>query len=110
MMFAMEFRRGALREPSVSSFEGADELARTLHRWDLISGAQRAGAVDRPHSGRARQIEETGDLDLRVVYPLGLAIDSIGAKHVVLDTCRRCSVDSRTSAFSARNFGGSSTG
>src|SRR5215208_5827968 len=93
-LFAMEFLvRGALHygEPGVfiAFEESSEELSqnvaslgfdlKTLEEQGLI-------ALDHVHVERS-EIEETGDYDLEGLFlRIGFAIDSIGAKRVVLDT------------------------
>jgi circadian clock protein KaiC len=93
-MFAMEFLvRGAQKygEPGVFvSFEEDDEdLAQNAASmgFDLRRlAAKKMFLVEHIRVVRA-EIEETGDFDLEGLFiRLGLAIDSIGAKRVVLDT------------------------
>lgn len=93
-MLAMEFLvRGArdYAEPGVfmSFEESAYELAQNVASlgFDLKSLARRRKVlVDHVRVVRS-EIEETGDFDLEALFiRLGLAIDSIGAKRVVLDT------------------------
>jgi circadian clock protein KaiC len=93
-LLAIEFLvRGATEygEPGVlvTFEETADELAQNVRSLGfdldaLIEGKQLA--VDHVRVDRA-EIEETGDYDLEGLFiRLGHAIDSIGAKRVVLDT------------------------
>jgi circadian clock protein KaiC len=93
-LLAMEFLvRGAtdFGEPGVfmSFEEGAEELAENVRSLgfdveDLIR--RRKLVVDYVHVERS-EIEETGEYDLEGLFlRLGYAIDSIGAKRVVLDT------------------------
>lgn len=93
-LFAVEFLvRGALQfgEPGVfmTFEERADELATNVTSlgFDLLRlQEQRLLKVDHVHIQRS-EIEETGDYDLEGLFiRLGYAIDSIGAKRVVLDT------------------------
>jgi circadian clock protein KaiC len=93
-LFAVEFLvRGALQygEPGVfmSFEEKADELTRNVASlgYDLDGlAARKKLAVDYVHIERS-EIEETGEYDLEGLFiRLGHAIDSIGAKRVVLDT------------------------
>ena len=93
-MFAMEFLvRGAQQygEPGVfvSFEESADDLAQNVASmgFDLKAlAARRKLLVDHIRVVRS-EIEETGNFDLEGLFiRLGLAIDSIGAKRVVLDT------------------------
>jgi len=93
-LFAMEFLvRGALQfdEPGVfMAFEESEEdLAQNVRslgfRVDELI-AQKKLAVDYVHVERS-EIEETGEYDLEGLFVrLGMAIDEIGAKRVVLDT------------------------
>jgi circadian clock protein KaiC len=93
-LLAMEFLlRGAMQfdEPGVfMAFEESEEdLAQNVRSLgfrveDLV--AQKKLAVDYVHVERA-EIEETGEYDLEGLFlRLGMAIDEIGAKRVVLDT------------------------
>jgi circadian clock protein KaiC len=93
-LFAMEFLvNGAVQydEPGVflAFEENADELAQNVASlgFDLKKlGKQKKLLVDHIHVERS-EIEETGDYDLEGLFiRLGHAIDSIGAKRVVLDT------------------------
>lgn len=93
-LLAMEFIvRGATRfkEPGVfMSFEESEsELTRNVASlgFDLAAlSAHRKLVVDYVHVERS-EIEETGEYDLEGLFVrLGHAIDSIGAKRVVLDT------------------------
>src|SRR5690349_14180416 len=93
-LLAMEFLvRGAIQfgEPGVfmAFEETADELAENVRSlgFDLVDLAeQQKIAVDHVHVERS-EIEETGEYDLEGLFiRLGHAIDSIGAKRVVLDT------------------------
>jgi len=93
-MLAMEFLvRGAQQydEPGVfiSFEESADDLAQNVASlgFDLKALARRKKLlVDHIRVVRS-EIEETGSYDLEGLFiRLGLAIDSIGAKRVVLDT------------------------
>ena len=90
----MEFLvRGATQygEPGVfvSFEENADELTRNVASlgFDLDAlVADRKLALDHVHVERS-EIEETGEYDLEGLFVrLGYAIDSVGAKRVVLDT------------------------
>lgn len=93
-LFAMEFLvRGATRfnEPGVfmSFEETAEELTRNVASLgfdlDCLSASKRL-LIDHVHVERS-EIEETGEYDLDGLFVrLGYAIDSIGAKRVVLDT------------------------
>ena len=93
-LFAMEFLvKGATQydEPGifVAFEENAEELAQNVASlgFDLKKlGKQKKLIVDHVHVERG-EIEETGDYDLEGLFiRLGYAIDSIGAKRVVLDT------------------------
>lgn len=93
-LLAMEFLvRGATQfgEPGVfmAFEETADELAENVRSlgFDLEELAERQKIlVDHVHVERS-EIEETGEYDLEGLFiRLGHAIDSIGAKRVVLDT------------------------
>ncbi|HTK75999.1 MAG TPA: circadian clock protein KaiC [Gemmataceae bacterium] len=93
-LLAMEFLvRGATQfgEPGVfmAFEETADELAENVRSlgFDLVDLAERQKIlVDHVHVERS-EIEETGEYDLEGLFiRLGHAIDSIGAKRVVLDT------------------------
>ena len=93
-MLAAEFLvHGALDydEPGVFMMfeESAGELAQNLRSLGVdLDELQRQGkvAIDHVHIER-NEIEETGDYDLEGLFiRLGHAIDSIGAKRVVLDT------------------------
>src|SRR3979411_3037303 len=93
-LFAMEFLlRGALdfNEPGVfMAFEETEkDLSQNVRSlgFDLDKlVAQNKIAVDYVHVERS-EIQETGEYDLEGLFlRLGLAIDSIGAKRVVLDT------------------------
>ncbi|HET9597821.1 MAG TPA: circadian clock protein KaiC, partial [Anaeromyxobacteraceae bacterium] len=93
-LFAMEFLvRGAMEygEPGVfMSFEesGAELTANVASLgFDLAQlEAQKKLAIDHVHVERS-EIEETGEYDLEGLFVrLQLAIDTVGAKRVVLDT------------------------
>jgi circadian clock protein KaiC len=93
-LLAMEFLvRGAteLGEPGVfiAFEETAEELAQNVRSlgFDLEDlAAKRKLLIDHVHVERS-EIEETGEYDLEGLFiRLGHAIDSIGAKRVVLDT------------------------
>jgi circadian clock protein KaiC len=93
-LFAMEFLvNGATHydEPGVfvAFEENADDLAQNVASlgFDLKKlSRQKKLIVDHVHVERS-EIEETGDYDLEGLFiRLGHAIDSIGAKRVVLDT------------------------
>ena len=93
-LLAMEFLvRGATQfdEPGVyvTFEESEEELAQNVRSlgFDVDALVQRGRlAFDYVHIDR-REIEETGEYDLEGLFVrLGLAIDSIGAKRVVLDT------------------------
>jgi circadian clock protein KaiC len=93
-LFAMEFLlEGALKydEPGVfmSFEETTDELAQNIASLGFdLNGmvAHKKVVVDYVHVDRS-EIHETGEYDLEGLFVrLGYAIDSIGAKRVVLDT------------------------
>ena len=93
-LFAMEFLvNGATQydEPGVfvAFEENAEDLTQNVASlgFDLKKlGKQKKLIVDHVHVERS-EIEETGDYDLEGLFiRLGHAIDSIGAKRVVLDT------------------------
>jgi circadian clock protein KaiC len=93
-LFGMEFLvKGATEydEPGVfmAFEETAEELAKNVRSlgFDLDDLAeQNKLSVDYVHIERS-EIEETGEYDLEALFiRLGFAIDSIGAKRVVLDT------------------------
>jgi circadian clock protein KaiC len=93
-MLAMEFLvRGAQQyaEPGVfvSFEESAEELAQNVASmgFDLAAlAARKQLSIDHVRVVRS-EIEETGDFDLEGLFiRLGLAVDAIGAKRVVLDT------------------------
>ena len=93
-MFAMEFLvRGAQQygEPGVfvSFEESAEDLAQNVASmgFDLKAlAARKKLLIDHVRVVRS-EIEETGNFDLEGLFiRVGLAIDSIGAKRVVLDT------------------------
>ena len=93
-LFGMEFLiRGATQfnEPGVfmAFEETADELAQNVRSlgFDLDKLiAEKKIAVDYVHIDRS-EIEETGEFDLEGLFlRLGMAIDEVGAKRVVLDT------------------------
>ncbi|HYH47433.1 MAG TPA: circadian clock protein KaiC [Thermoanaerobaculia bacterium] len=93
-LMAMEFLvRGAIQfgEPGVfmSFEEGVDELAANVRSlgFDLDELVRREKLVlDYVHVERS-EIQETGEYDLEGLFiRLGFAIDSIGARRVVLDT------------------------
>src|SRR5512146_726711 len=93
-LFGMEFLvKGATDygEPGVfmSFEENADELARNVASlgFDLRSLTNRKQLVIDHVRIERSEIEETGEYDLEGLFiRLGYAIDSIGAKRVVLDT------------------------
>jgi circadian clock protein KaiC len=102
-LFAMEFLvRGATQfgEPGACiTFEETEaELAQNVRSlgFDVETLiAEKRLAFDHIHVDR-REIEETGEYDLEGLFlRLGLAIDSVGAKRVVLDT-----IESLFSGFS----------
>jgi circadian clock protein KaiC len=93
-MFAMEFLvRGAQQYGEAGVFvsfeESADDLAQNVASlgFDLKAlAARKKLVIDHIRVVRS-EIEETGSYDLEGLFiRLGLAIDSIGAKRVVLDT------------------------
>src|ERR1700747_2035151 len=93
-MLAAEFLvHGAIQygEPGVFMMfeENAEELAQNLRSLGVdLDKLQRQKkiAIDHVHIER-NEIEETGDYDLEGLFiRLGHAIDTIGAKRVVLDT------------------------
>lgn len=93
-MFAMEFLvRGATRYDEPGAFiafeENADELVKNGASLGFdLEGLQERGrlTIDHVHVDRS-EIEETGEYDLEALFiRIGYAIDSIGAKRVVLDT------------------------
>jgi circadian clock protein KaiC len=93
-LFAMEFLvNGAIQydEPGVfvAFEENAEELAQNVASlgFDLKKlSRQKKLVIDHVRVARS-EIEETGDYDLEGLFiRLGYAIDSIGAKRVVLDT------------------------
>jgi circadian clock protein KaiC len=93
-MFAMEFLvRGAEqfgeRGVFVSFEESADDLAQNVASmgFDLKALARRKRLLVEHIRVVRSEIEETGSFDLEGLFiRLGLAIDAIGAKRVVLDT------------------------
>jgi circadian clock protein KaiC len=93
-LLAMEFLvRGAMEYGEPGAFiafeETAEELAQNVRSlgFDLDElVAQKKLAIDHIHVERA-EVEENGEYDLEGLFlRLGLAIDSVGAKRVVLDT------------------------
>ena len=93
-LFGMEFLvKGATKygEPGVfmAFEETAEDLTKNVRSLGFDLDAlveQNKLAVDYVHVERS-EIEETGEYDLEALFiRLGLAIDSIGAKRVVLDT------------------------
>jgi len=93
-LLAMEFLvHGALEYGEPGVFMGFEETAAELTTnfasfgYDLKAlVAQKKLAIDHVHIERS-EIEETGEYDLEGLFiRLGSAIDSIGAKRVVLDT------------------------
>ena len=93
-LFAMEFLlRGALEYDEPGVFMAFEESERDLAQnvWSLGFDldklvAEGKVAVDYVHVERS-EIEETGEYDLEGIFlRLGMAIDSVGAKRVVLDT------------------------
>jgi circadian clock protein KaiC len=102
-LLAMEFLvRGATQfaEPGayITFEETEEELAQNVRSlgFDVEAlVADKRLVFDRVHIDK-REIEETGDYDLEGLFlRLGLAIDSVGAKRVVLDT-----IESLFSGFS----------
>ncbi len=93
-LFAMEFLvRGATRfhEPGVffAFEETAEELAQNVRSLGFdLDALSREGRIVVEHVRIERsEIEEVGDFDLEGLFiRLGLAIDTVGAKRVVLDT------------------------
>ncbi len=93
-LFAMEFLvRGALayNEPGVfvAFEETTEELAQNVASLNFdLKGLDAEGRIIIDHLRIERsEIEETGEYDLEGLFiRIGLAIDSIGAKRVVLDT------------------------
>jgi circadian clock protein KaiC len=93
-LMAAEFLvRGArdLGEPGVfmSFEETTEELKQNVASLGFdLDGLERAGLVSLDHVRMQRtEIEETGEYDLEGLFVrLGYAVDSIGAKRVVLDT------------------------
>jgi circadian clock protein KaiC len=93
-LLAMEFLvRGATQYGEPGAFiafeETGEELAQNVRSlgFDLDAlVAEKKLAIDHIHIERT-EIEETGEYDLEGLFlRLGLAIDSVGAKRVVLDT------------------------
>jgi circadian clock protein KaiC len=93
-LFAMEFLvRGAVEydEPGVfiAFEETAEELAKNVESLGFDLGKlakQKKLAVDYVHVERG-EIQETGEYDLEGLFiRIGHAIDSVGAKRIVLDT------------------------
>src|SRR5512135_813244 len=93
-LFAMEFLvRGALEHGEPGVFVAFEENTRDLAQnvaslgFDLVDlAARKKLLVDYVVIGRT-EIQETGEYDLEGLFiRLGHAIDSIGAKRVVLDT------------------------
>lgn len=96
-LFAMEFLvHGALEydEPGVffAFEENAEELTQNVASLGFdVKGLENAGRllIDHIHIERS-EIEETGEYDLEGLFiRIGLAIDTIGAKRIVLDTYSR---------------------
>jgi len=93
-LFAMEFlMRGAMdhKEPGVfMSFEETiEDLSKNFNSLGFdLNGMMSCGLIATDHVYIARnEIEETGEYDLEGLFiRLGSAIDSVGAKRVVLDT------------------------
>jgi circadian clock protein KaiC len=93
-LFGMEFLlRGALEYGEPGAFMAFEETEKDLSEnvrslgFDLDKMvAENKIAVDYVHIERS-EIEETGEYDLEGLFlRLGMAIDSVGAKRVVLDT------------------------
>lgn len=93
-LFGMEFIvRGASEHGEPGAFVSFEETAEDLSEnvaslgFDLEAlAARNLLAIDHVHVDRS-EIEETGEYDLEGLFVrLGYAIDSIGAKRVVLDT------------------------
>ncbi len=117
-MLGIEFLvRGATQfgEPGVFMMfeESAAELTANVRSlgFDLDElVAQKKIALDHVHIERS-EIGETGEYDLEGLFiRLGHAIDTIGAKRVVLDTVERCSQACPTSRSCARNCAACSAG
>ncbi len=93
--------------------ETAEELAANVASlgFDLNElQARKMLRVDSVHVDRS-EIEETGEYDLEGLFiRLGHAIDSIGAKRVVLDTIEALFRASRTRACCGRKSAGCFTG
>ena len=93
-LFAMEFLvRGALEQGEPGVFVAFEENARDLAQnvaslgFDLADLAARKKLLVDYVSIERNEIQETGEYDLEGLFiRLGHAIDSIGAKRVVLDT------------------------
>ena len=93
-LFAMEFLvHGALEYNDPGVFfafeENAEELAQNVASLGFdLKGLEAAGRIPVDHIRIERsEIEETGEYDLEGLFiRIGLAIDTIGAKRVVLDT------------------------
>src|SRR5262245_15577453 len=93
-LMAVEFLvRGAIdfNEPGVfvAFEESANELAQNVRSlgFDLEQLVRQKKLVLEHMTVNAREIEETGEFDLEGLFiRIGLAIDTIGAKRVVLDT------------------------
>ena len=93
-LFAMEFLvRGALEHGEPGVFVAFEENARDLAQnvaslgFDLVDLAAREKLLVDYVSIERTEIQETGEYDLEGLFiRLGHAIDSIGAKRVVLDT------------------------
>jgi circadian clock protein KaiC len=103
-LLAMEFLvRGISRfhEPGVfvAFEESADDLVAnfTSLGFDLAK-AEANGQLVIDHVNVVRgEMEESGDWDLDGLFlRLGAAIDSVGAKRIVIDTIETCSARSRT--------------
>jgi circadian clock protein KaiC len=116
-LFSLEFLiRGAqvYNEPGVfiAFEEKPDELAMNVASlgFDLVKlQEEKKIKIDYVHIDRS-EIEETGEYDLEGLFiRLNYAIDSIGAKRVVLDTIENLQ-DSPTRVFSGQSFDGCSAG
>ena len=93
--------------------ETADELAANVASlgWDLHQLCA-DGKLAVEHVKVERElIDQTGDYDLEALFiRLGLAVEEVGAKRVVLDTLRSCSPPWTTPPCCAPSCGGSSAG
>jgi hypothetical protein len=93
-MFALEFlARGAMEFGEAGVFVSFEETAEDLHKNISSLGVDLSALVDKKlmvvdHVRvECSEIEETGEYDLEGLFiRLGHAIDSIGARRVVLDT------------------------